>query len=181
MILKKPEEIQGRIAVQQALVTQTGRCQRRGAIPDESRSPSLGSEGSDVRQGRIARFGCARNRPGAPPDRIGPQGVVAATADDMDVKLGRDIAQGGDVQLVDGRIAQGAQFTHQGAGADDLLAQKGALVGRQVFQLDRAGDSRQQDQPGKAGVVLKPDMAQGPVGGEDGPRLERRIRCEQGH
>ncbi|MNJ67852.1 hypothetical protein D3C77_640570 [compost metagenome] len=46
---------------------------------------------------------------------------------------------------------------------------------RQVLQLDRAGHARDQDQPGEAGVVLDPHLAQGPVGGEGGSGLKGGI------
>ncbi|MNR46181.1 hypothetical protein D3C85_1651140 [compost metagenome] len=99
----------------------------------------------------------------------------------MDVQLAGDVAERRRVQFVDGTAYRLGQGADQLSGPHHLFHQGRALFDRQVVQLDRALDARQQDQPGKAGVVLQPDLAQGPVGGEDGSGLEGGVSGEISH
>ena len=105
-----------------------------------------------------------------------------ATSDDMDVQLGRDIAQGGDVQLLHRPAGRLTQFTHPLSGKDDLVHQDRAFGGGQILDLVQTGATRDQDQPWKTGVVLQPHLTQGPVADDYGTGLEGGIGFERrGH
>jgi hypothetical protein len=125
------------------------------------RRQSENEEGHVVEVGRLVENGArvVRSRD--------PQAVVAAAAHHMDVQLGRHIADGSDVQLL-----HRSQSPHQRACPHGLFHQHGPLFEAEVLQLHRPLDARDQDQPGEAGVVLKPHMTQRPFGGGDGARLE---------
>ena len=61
--------------------------------------------------------------------------VVGAAADHMDMQLGGDVAEGGDVELLHGPARGLADRADQAAGADDLLGQNSAIGGRKVLDL----------------------------------------------
>jgi hypothetical protein len=63
------------------------------------------------------------------PDRTGPGRIVLAPADDMDMQLGGDIAEGADVQLVDRQAHRRADRAHRRFRPDDLLHQLDAMGG----------------------------------------------------
>jgi DNA invertase Pin-like site-specific DNA recombinase len=114
-----------------------------------------------------------------PPDRTGPGRIVRAAAHDMDVQLGRDIAQGPDVQLVDRKAQRRPDRSHGGSGQDDLFHQLDAVSGVQLLELAQPGPAGDQDQPRIAGVVLQARLAQWQVGdlvrrGGEG-RIQREI------
>ena len=77
----------------------------------------------------------------------------------MDVQLGRDIAQGPDIQLFHRAPRGRAQGPDGAAGRQDLLHEGGKRLWRQVFQLTQTGLAGQEHDPGIAGVVLQPGGA----------------------
>lgn len=112
------------------------------------------------------------------PDRVGPQTVIGAAADDMHMQLRRDIAQGSHIELLHGPARGLAERPHQISGADDLVHEGGSLRGRQLLKLMQAGAAGDQDQPREADVVLKPHLAERPVADRDGARFEGGVGFE---
>ena len=96
------------------------------------------------------------------------------------MQLRRDVAELGDVELLGGAAERFGGGADRGAGAQDLLHQDVALARRQVFQLARAGDLRDQHDPGEPGVGLHPDMAQRQVADGLGGGQEGRVDLEHG-
>ena len=118
--------------------------------------------------------GRVRNSLPKAPDRTRPSGVVLATADHVDVKLGHDVAERADVEFLDGPALRRSETAHLGHGERDFSQEKAAVDIVEFVEFAEACTAREQNQPRPAVIVLQPHMAERQV------RDERRRRFDPG-
>lgn len=110
-----------------------------------------------------------------------PGRIARATSHNMQMQLGRDIAQGPEVQLVHRQGQDPAQGSHGLARQYCFLHQTSAVRWAKVFNFAKSGAPGDQDEPGIAGVILQTDMAKCQVADGMACGQERRIGSEEAH
>ena len=94
------------------------------------------------------------------PNWIGPQGIIPATSDHVDMKLWGDVAECSGIHLLDRPIQIFAKLSNGQCDLNDLCHQQGPIRRFEVVQLTGTLPAGDQDQPRKAGIIHQPDVTQ---------------------